>query len=115
MAYHPENIEVPLGDIKIEHRKTDIGGIEHIAIITPEIVANAVSRMDYDSLGKLIQNLSANIDGEGERDSKRGRKDLANGLYCVANYLDMARDSLKRIWSNCQKYMIKVEGGYNDK
>lgn len=115
MAYHPENVEVPLCQIKIEHRKTSEGGIEQIAVIPPEIIAKAISRMDYGSLTDFLQYLSANLDSDGEADSKRGRKRTANLLYSISMHLDDARDSAKSLWQRCQKYMTKVDGGYNDK
>lgn len=115
MAYHPENVEIPLGKINIEHRKNSEGGIEQIAVIPPENVALAISRMDYGSLTNFLQHLSANLDSDGESDSKRGRKLTANLLYSISMHLDDARDSAKSLWERCQKHMTKVEGGYNGK
>jgi len=112
MAYHPERIEVPVSDVIICGRPDGKGGIEQIVSISPEVVALSASKMSYNSLGNLVKNLSANINEEGERDSERGNKKLANGLYCVANYLDMASESLKGAWQICAKHMTKVTGGY---
>lgn len=115
MAYHPENVEVPLGQIKIEHRKTKEGGVEQIAVIPPEVIAKSLASMYYGSLGDLVKNFSVNLDSEGEKDSAKGRKMLANSLYCVANYLDMAESSLRSAEDICKRFMEKFEGGYRGK
>lgn len=109
MAYHPERLEIPVSDVILCDRSNERSGVEQIVSISPEGAARAVANMSYDSVAEFIKHLSANIDSDGERDSSRGRKKLANGLYYVSMHLDEARDSLKGVWKICKPYMKKAE------
>ena len=67
-------------------------------LVSPEELADALSKLRYDVLTKYIDFLAAKIMEDGWRDYDAGRKNLGAALISLSDDLYVARDRLEVIW-----------------
>jgi len=116
MAYHPNNVEVPVADTVFSERRTDKGLVTKVVIITPEQTAEAIARMDYSSQAVFFSKYCDQIKAQSKKDASIGRVQLPERLDYIAGLSSKVSIAFTIAWNKiCAKYMSRTEGGYNGK